>query len=287
MENHQVNTFTVDVEDYFQVEAMSRAVDREKWDDYECRVEKNTGQILELMEKKGQIGTFFILGWVAKRYPEIVRAIAAQGHEIASHGMTHQLIYRQDIETFRQETLDSKKLLEDIIQKPIKGYRAATYSITEKSLWALDVLIEAGYQYDSSIFPMRHDNYGIPDINPDPHILTAPCGETIVEFPISTVKEKGFTLPIAGGGYFRLFPYAFTRWGLNRINKKNKPFVFYIHPWEVDPEQPKVAGLSKFSKFRHYNNLEKCEQRLERLMSDFRFTTMEQVLVNLGLLEAK
>ena len=278
------NVFTVDVEDYFQVEALSKAVKVSEWEDYECRVEANTHKNLQLLAESNQVGTFFVLGWVAKRYPNLIREIADAGHEIASHGMSHQLIYNQDQEVFRQETFDAKALLEDIVQQPVEGYRAATYSITNKSLWALDVLVDAGFKYDSSIFPMRHDNYGIADINPLPHKLTTPSGREIVEFPISTLKNKWLTIPIAGGGYFRLFPYWFSRWGLNKINRQGQPFVFYIHPWEVDPGQPKVENISRLSKFRHYNNLAKCERRLERLTKDFSFTTMKSVLQQLELL---
>ena len=229
----------------------------------------NTHKILSLLDKREQKATFFVLGWVAARYPKLVNEISDLGHEVASHGMSHQLIYNQEIDVFRQETIDSKKLLEDIIQKPVLGYRAATYSITNDSLWALDILAEAGFKYDSSIFPMRHDNYGIHDINPAPHILTTPNGSELVEFPISTLKSRFATLPIAGGGYFRLFPYFFSRWALKKINQSEAPFLFYIHPWEVDPDQPKVSGISRFSKFRHYNNLDKCESRLADLLNDF------------------
>ncbi len=285
MEKVKNNAFTVDVEDYFQVEALSGAVNINSWDKFECRVVANTRRILKLLDDSEQKATFFILGWVAKRYPELVKEIAAENHEIASHGMSHQLIYNQEIDVFRKETFDSKALLEDIIQRPIIGYRAATYSITEKSLWALDILAEAGYQYDSSIFPMRHDKYGIPDICPVPHVLKTPNGSKLVEFPISTLKRKFGTIPIAGGGYFRLFPYFFSKWGLRSINKEQRPFVFYIHPWEVDAEQPRVGNISLFSKFRHYNNLDKCESRLARLLNDFQFTTMEKTLIDLNLLK--
>lgn len=280
------NAFTVDVEDYFQVEAMSKAVNFDDWASYDCRVEKNTHTILDMLDERQQKGTFFVLGWIAQRYPNLVKEIDTRGHEVASHGMSHKLIYKQAIDVFRKETFDSKALLEDLIQKPLLGYRAATYSITEKSLWALDILAEAGYRYDSSIFPMRHDNYGIPDINPEPHKLITPSGAELVEFPISTLKKANLTLPIAGGGYFRLFPYFFTRWALRHLNKQGKPFVFYIHPWEVDPKQPRIGGISRFSKFRHYNNLEKCEQRLRQLNVDFKWTSMQQVLIDLNLLNA-
>ncbi len=280
------NAFTVDVEDYFQVEALSSAINIDSWGQHESRVEKNTHLMLKILDDAQQKGTFFVLGWIAKRFPKLVEQISAQGHEIASHGMSHQLIYNQQQSVFKQETIDSKALLEDIVQQPVEGYRAATYSITNKSLWALDVLVEAGFKYDSSIFPMRHDKYGIADINPVPHLLTAPKGGQIVEFPITTLKSRMMTIPIAGGGYFRLFPYSFSRWGLKQINKQNRPFVFYIHPWEVDPEQPVVKNISRFSKFRHYNNLSKCKSRLIKLTDDFKFSTMKSVLVDLKLLKS-
>lgn len=284
MKNKILNTFTVDVEDYFQVEAFSSVIDRNGWDDFSSRVEKNTDVILNMLDETGVKGTFFVLGWVAARYPDVVKRIAEMGHEVASHGMSHQLIYNQDKEVFKKETIDSKLLLQDLSQQPVNGYRAATYSITNKSLWALDILVEAGFTYDSSIFPMRHDRYGISDACTTPNVLTTPNGSTIVEFPISTVKSRFFTLPIAGGGYFRLFPYLMTKWGLSKINKGGEPFVFYIHPWEVDPEQPQIDNISKFTKFRHYNNLNDCESRLKNLLKDFNFTTMSNVLQNKGLL---
>lgn len=281
------NAFTVDVEDYFQVEAFSNQIDTEKWESYECRVEKNMDVLLGLLDERNVKGTFFVLGWIAKRYPQVVNSIAKQGHEIASHGMSHQLIYNQDRKVFRNETKDAKALLEDLCQQSVNGYRAATYSITNKSLWALDILAEEGFTYDSSIFPMRHDRYGISDACPDPHILTTPSGHKITEFPISTVKNKWWTLPIAGGGYFRVFPYMYTYWGLSKLNSQNKPFVFYIHPWEVDPEQPVISGISAFTKFRHYSNLKKCQDRLSKLLKDFEFSTMEKVLTDLELEEKK
>lgn len=280
MINKITNAFTVDVEDFFQVEAFSQAIKRDNWDKFDCRVEKNTDVILNLLDDMNVKGTFFVLGWIAKRYPDVVKLISAQGHEVASHGMTHQLIYKQDQAVFKQETIDSKALLEDISQQPVNGYRAATYSITNKSLWALDILVEAGFKYDSSIFPMRHDRYGIPDACPLPNMLSTPNGSKLLEFPISTVKNRLFTLPIAGGGYFRLFPYQLTHWGLRTINKQGNPFVFYIHPWEVDPDQPIIKNISRFTKFRHYNNLSRCSDRLRHLLTDFNFNTMQYVLDN-------
>ena len=285
MTKHVINAFTVDVEDYFQVEAFKNNINVDNWGNLECRVEKNTDLILQLLDDKNIKGTFFVLGWIAKRYPNVVKKISEQGHEVASHGMSHQLVYKQEQEVFQRETKDSRAILQDLSQQEVIGYRAATYSITKQSLWALDILYESGFRYDSSIFPMRHDKYGIADANPEPHILKTPSDYELVEFPISTVKTKWMTLPVAGGGYFRIFPYMYTRWGLGTINSKNKPFVFYLHPWEVDPDQPKVEGVSAFSRFRHYTNLHRCYHRLEKLLDDFEFSTMETVLKNMNLLK--
>ncbi|RDH83761.1 MAG: polysaccharide deacetylase family protein [endosymbiont of Galathealinum brachiosum] len=287
MNSQITNAFTVDVEDYFQVEALSGVVNRSDWGKHKCRVEKNTHKILSLLDESNQKGTFFTLGWIAERYPNLVKEIAGLGHEVASHGMSHKLIYTQTEAEFREETFKAKAIVEDIIQCEVKGYRAATYSITKKSLWALDVLVEAGFKYDSSIFPMRHDRYGIPSADHLPGIITTPNGGDIIEFPISTVKNSLFTMPIAGGGYFRLFNYFITKWGLASINRNNNPFMFYIHPWEVDFEQPRVDGLSRFSKFRHYNNLEVCERRLQSLLSDFKFDSMNAVLDSMTLSRTK
>lgn len=278
------NVFSVDVEDYFQVEAFSSIVRHEEWERFPSRVEANTERILELMARKNVRGTFFVLGWVARRYPSLVRTIAAQGHEIASHGMSHRLIYLQTPEVFLRETLESKALLEDQCQRAVVGYRAATYSITRKSLWALDVLCDAGFLYDSSIFPVWHDKYGIPDAPRLPHRLQTPLGKAIVEFPITVLERGKLRVPIAGGGYFRLFPYAFTRWALGTVNRGGQDFVFYIHPWEIDPEQPRMKGAPLLSRFRHYLNLRHCEKRLDRLLGDFSFDTMHESLIRRGLL---
>jgi polysaccharide deacetylase family protein (PEP-CTERM system associated) len=228
-----------------------------------------------------------VLGWVARKHPEIVRRIVAAGHEVASHGMSHRLIYTQSPAEFQRETHDAKALLEDLAQKPVVGYRAATYSITRRSLWALDILYEEGFRYDSSIFPMRHDRYGIPGAEPRPHVLTTPNGARLVEFPISVLSYHGAKVPVAGGGYFRLFPYRFTRWALRRLNEQRQEFVFYVHPWEVDPEQPRVNDASVLSRFRHYLNLGRCAERLGRLLEDFEFDTMHSVLAQKNLLPAQ
>jgi polysaccharide deacetylase family protein (PEP-CTERM system associated) len=280
------NAFTIDVEDYFQVEGFARVIDRGAWDGFETRVRANTAALLEMLEAHRTRATFFVLGWVARKHPQIVRDIAAAGHEVASHGMSHRLVYTQTPADFRRETHESKALLEDLGGKPVHGYRAATYSITKRSLWALDILCEEGFQYDSSIFPMRHDRYGIPDAEPRPHVLTTPNGAKLVEFPISVLRYAGATIPVAGGGYFRLLPYWFTRWGLRELNRREQEFVFYLHPWEVDPGQPRIASASPMSRFRHYFNLEQCAQRLGRLLEDFEFDTMQAVLVQRNLLPA-
>ncbi len=278
------NALTVDVEDYFQVSAFEKNICKSSWDSQPQRVVRNTHSLLDLFDCEEIKATFFVLGWVADRHHNLVQEIANRGHEVASHGYSHQLIYNQTPEIFREETIRSKALLEDLVQKPVRGYRAASYSITKKSLWALDILAEAGFEYDSSIFPIRHDRYGIPDAVEIPHLLTTPKGNSIIEFPLSTAKLFNYKLPISGGGYFRLYPYALTRLGLMQVNRHKKPFVFYLHPWEIDPDQPKIKS-NWLSTFRHYNNLEKCEARLKRLMSDFEFTTCENVLNNSKLMK--
>jgi len=271
------NALTVYVEDYFHVSAFANNISQNEWDNYPSRVENNTRRLLELFEKYQTKATFFVLGWVAERNQQLITDIAGAGHEIACHGYSHQLIYNQSRELFRDETRRSKLLLEAIIQKPVLGYRAASYSITDSSKWALDILLEEGFTYDSSIFPIHHDRYGIANAVEYPHNIETPKGSTIVEFPLSTARLLGFKLPVAGGGYFRLYPYLVTKLGLSRINQSNRPYIFYLHPWEIDPEQPRVKS-NILSSFRHYNNLDKCEMRLERLLQDFEFSTVVDVL---------
>ncbi len=280
-----VNAFTVDVEDYFQVSALAHAIARDSWSDREYRVEANTDRVLAALADHGVHGTFFVLGWIAEKSPGLVRRIAAAGHEIASHGYSHELIYSQSPSEFRRETAVSKNRLEDIIGTRVTGYRAASFSITERSLWALDVLIDLGFEYDSSVFPIRHDRYGIPGAARDPGPVAAPSGRTIVEFPMAAADYFGMQVPVSGGGYFRIFPYWLTRAGLRRINaKRGQPFVFYMHPWEVDPGQPRF-DVDFVSRFRHYTNLDECEGRLRRLLGDFRFAPMRTVLKERELLE--
>jgi len=278
------NALTVDVEDYFHVAALAPSVHRDSWISRESRVVGNTQKLLAIFEEFDVRGTFFVLGWVAERYPQLVRDIAAHGHEIACHGYSHRLVYEQSPQEFYQETHRAKNLLQEITGSAVLGYRAASYSIVRKSLWALDILVELGFVYDSSIFPVRHDRYGIHDAERAPHRMATPTGKSIVEWPLATARILGFRLPVAGGGYFRLFPYGLSRWGLASINRRElRPFVFYLHPWEIDPAQPRVSA-SWLSRFRHYTNLGKCEERLRRLLAEFRFSTARDGLTQLGLL---
>jgi len=280
------HAISIDVEDYFHVAAFQDIVAADDWAGIPSRVQANTEKVLEIMADAGVTGTFFVLGWAAERYPSLVKAITAAGHEVACHGYSHRQIYNQSRADFREETRRAKAILEDQSGTLVTGYRAATFSITKKTLWALDELAEAGFDYDSSIFPIRHDNYGLAEAPVEPHMITGPEGGTLAEFPISVLQMGGMKLPIAGGGYFRLFPYPVTRWGLNRIATSGRPTVFYLHPWEVDPEQPRFENARRFSKFRHYNNLDRCESRFRRLLKDFEFTTVQNVLADQGLLEA-
>ncbi len=273
---------SIDVEDYFQVSALAESIKVSQWDSITPRVEANTQRILDIFDEYGIKATHFILGWVAERFPQLVKEIHARGHEIASHGQSHQLIYNQTPEVFKQETLDSKALLEDLCGEAVVGYRAASYSITRKSTWALDILYEAGFQYDSSIFPVVHDRYGIKGSPTEPHVLQTPNGGRLVEYPLSTYQLLGQTLPIAGGGYFRLYPFWLSRYFYRKVNQRKDSFVFYLHPWEVDPEQPKVE-VSRLSKFRHYNNLDVCQERLRKLCSEFDFVTMREKLESMDL----
>jgi polysaccharide deacetylase family protein (PEP-CTERM system associated) len=263
------NYLTIDVEDYFQVSAFENVVQAGEWKNFELRVERNTEAVLALLQQNHLRATFFIVGWIAEQRPALVKKIARNGHEIGCHSYLHRKIYDLTPDEFREDTLRAKNILEQIIGRRVLGYRAPSYSITRKSLWALDILAELGFAYDSSIFPIYHDNYGIPGAPRFEYKLT---GQDMMEYPISTALVLGRKIPVAGGGYFRLFPYWFTRYALQKINKEEqKPFVFYLHPWEIDPDQPRFNQARKLSKFRHYNNLHKTRQRLERLLHDFSF----------------
>jgi len=271
---------TVDVEDYFQVSAFDNVVSRGSWDAFDSRVERNTNRLLESFDRAGVHATFFVLGWVAERFPSLVRLIAQTGHEVASHGYHHRLLYTQTPGQFREDVRSAKGILEDVIGMPVRGFRAPSYSIVASSLWALDVLIEEGYAYDTSIFPIHHDRYGIRDARRHVHVLQRASG-AIVEMPASTVRLAGVNFPIAGGGYFRLLPYRWTEWGIQRVNRlERQPVVFYIHPWEVDPEQPRF-DVGAVTHMRHYTGLGSTLGRLKRLLREFRFDTVATVL-NLG-----
>jgi polysaccharide deacetylase family protein (PEP-CTERM system associated) len=280
-----INYLSIDVEDYFQVSAFEKVSTPSTWDKWELRVERNTDRVLALLDEAAVKATFFVLGWVAERCPGLVKRIAEQGHEVASHGYGHQRVSTQSRAGFREDVRSSKAILEELAGKEVIGYRAPSYSISRDTFWAFDELCEAGYRYDSSIFPIRHDFYGIPDwprfagwaVKSAEGSWQAAADhrgaeKALYELPITTLRLAGKSLPIAGGGYFRLFPYAFTRWGLERINRREQqPFVFYLHPWEFDPGQPRMAGAGAKSRFRHYLNLSRTEGRFRRLLKDFAF----------------
>jgi polysaccharide deacetylase family protein (PEP-CTERM system associated) len=272
-----MNAMTIDVEDYFHVSVFDGVVPRAYWETLESRVCRNTDRLLDIFDESGTTATFFVLGWVAERFPDLVARIAARGHEVASHGYGHRLVYDQTPQAFREDVRRAKAVVEDAAGAQVRGYRAPSYSITPRSLWALDVLIEEGYSYDSSIFPIRHDRYGIPLSPRHPYVLQR-SGGSLVEAPASTTSVGPLNLPIAGGGYFRILPYTWTRWGIGRVNRlEGCPAIFYLHPWEIDPAQPRLrAGL--LSRFRHYRNLGCTEDRLRQLMADFRFGTMGAML---------
>jgi len=320
------NVLSIDLEDYYMVSAFETVVKREDWHKYESRIERNTYRILEILaETKPHSpklasedpepstlhpvpsvkATFFCLGWIAEKYPGLIKEIDRQGHEVSSHGYDHRLVYDMTPEEFREDARKSKNILEGITGKEVIGYRAPSCSITGKSLWAFRILVEEGYRYDSSIFPIHHDRYGIPTaprfpfaismdgsgepdlgrsrdlryLTPENPLETFPKGRQIIEFPLSTVKFFGFNAPVSGGGYMRLFPYAVIKRGLTRINDDEKhAFVVYMHPWELDPGQPRFNNLSVLSKFRHYINLDSKAEKLRKLLSDFTFTSMKKVI---------
>jgi len=272
------NAFTVDVEDYFQVSAFESCVQRERWPEFESRVEANTFRIADLLESANVRGTFFILGWVAERFPALVQELQSRGHEIGSHSYWHRLIYSQSPEEFRDDLKRSRDVLQDILGEPVISYRAPSFSITQKSLWALDILAEEGFQIDSSVFPVYHDRYGIAGARPDIHFQKTDSGQ-LAEFPPSVFKLGWWNLPISGGGYFRLYPFAFTRYCLSQVNKRtNHPFMFYIHPWEVDPQQPRLSGPSAMSRMRHYVNLHRTETKLRMLLGEFEFDRVDHIV---------
>jgi len=267
----QDNILSIDVEDYFHVEAFAGVVNRSQWDTYTCRVEANTGRLLDLLAEKKTHATFFILGWVAERFPGLVRQIVAGGHEAACHSYWHRLIYSLSPAEFRSDTKQAKDIIEQAAGVEVVGYRAPSYSITRRSLWALDVLAELGFRYDSSIFPIRHDIYGIPDAPRMPFRAKTAAGTPLVEYPITTFRMGSQNMPVGGGGYLRIFPFWYTHLGIRRAKREGLPLIVYLHPWEVDPEQPRIAAGLK-SRLRHYTNLGKMAQRLRRLLDEMPFT---------------
>lgn len=270
------NAMTIDVEDYFQVSAFAPYIARSEWDGRECRVERNVERILALLEQHRTQATFFTLGWIAERYPQLVRRIVAGGHELASHGYGHERASDLSPEAFRADVRSAKALLEDIGGQRVLGYRAPSFSIAERNLWAFDVLLEEGYRYSSSVYPIAHDHYGMPD---SPR-FAYPVREGLLEVPVTTLRLRGRNLPSSGGGYFRLLPYALSRWLIGQVNKVDgQAAVFYFHPWEIDAEQPRIAGIDAKTRFRHYVNIPRMEGRIARLLGDFEWGRMDQIFL--------
>jgi polysaccharide deacetylase family protein (PEP-CTERM system associated) len=277
-----LNAMSVDVEEHFQVEAFAKVISPDSWDSLESRVERNVEKILDLFRRFNVKATFYILGWVNERRPNLAREIAAAGHEIGCHGFGHQRIHRQTPEQFRQDIRKARSILEDDAQMPVCCYRAPSFSVTKSTLWALDILYEEGFTIDSSIFPIRHDLYGMPDEKRFPHYKTTQKGNRIFEFPPSTIQLAGNNVGVAGGGYLRLLPYHFTRWAIRRINAIEKqPAMVYFHPWELDPDQPKITAPLR-STLRHYTNLSKMERKIELLLKDFSFASVSKACSHLS-----
>jgi len=274
--NGVVNALTIDVEDYFQVSAFSRHVSRAEWDRLPCRIERNMDVLLELLDRESTKATFFTLGWIAERYPATVRRIVAAGHELASHGYSHKKATEQQPEQFMSDIRLAKTILEDISGVEVKGYRAPSFSVGSANRWAFDCIRKAGYRYSSSVYPIRHDHYGMPDAPRFPF----EWHPGLMEVPIATSRLLSANLPAGGGGYFRLLPYGLSSWLIRRVNRRdNKPAVFYFHPWELDPEQPRVPGISAKARFRHYVNLKHTERRLRRLLVDFKWDRVDRVFL--------
>lgn len=279
------NAMTVDVEEYFQVEALRGLIAERDWDRMESRVERSTERVLELFDRHGVKGTFFTLGWVAERHPALVRRIADAGHEVASHGYGHRMITTMTPEAFREDVAKAKKLLEDAAGCEVVGYRAPTFSVVGKTLWALDVLRDAGYRYDSSIYPIVHDRYGIADYPRAPHRIESGEGRGMVEVPMTTLRLAGRNVPLGGGGYLRLLPLAYNLFGLKRFERReHRPFVVYFHPWELDAWQPRFP-LGRLARLRSYAGLRTMGDRIGTLCREFPFGTMRSMLEGLSLLD--
>ena len=272
------NAFTIDVEDYFHVYAFASHISRDSWDRLPCRVERNVETVLDMLDEHEARATFFMLGWVGERYPALARGIVARGHELASHGYGHQLVHTLTRQEFLDDVSRAKWLLEDIAGVPVQGYRAPSFSIGKDNLWALECLTEAGYRYSSSIYPFQSDHYGMPEAPRFAHYPVDGCG--LLELPPTTVRLFNRNLPAAGGGYFRLLPYGVSRWCLKRVNALDgKPCIFYFHPWEIDPGQPRQRGVGARSRFRHYFNLSAMEGRLRALLRDFEWGRMDRLFL--------
>ncbi|HTP45700.1 MAG TPA: XrtA system polysaccharide deacetylase [Casimicrobiaceae bacterium] len=274
-----VNALTIDVEDYFHVSAFAPYIPRSSWDSWPCRIEQNIDRVLQLLADRGVNATFFTLGWIAERYPEMVRRIVSGGHELASHGYAHERAATQGPDPFFADVALAKAVLEDIIGTEVQGYRAPSFSINDDNLWAYDCLAKAGYRYSSSVYPIRHDHYGAPGRSRFAHLASA----GVLEVPIATVRLFRTNLPAGGGGYFRLMPYALSRWLIRRVNDADEESaVFYFHPWEIDPEQPRVKEADPKARFRHYINLERTATRLQLLLADFRWDRLDHVVFGLA-----
>lgn len=270
------NALTIDVEDYFQVSAFAPYIRRGDWDTRECRVERNVNRILDLLDAGRAKATFFTLGWIAERYPQLVHEIVARGHELASHGYGHERASDLDEAAFLLDVRRAKEILEDLGGVEVQGYRAPSFSIGTQNLWAFDTLAHAGYRYSSSIYPIQHDHYGMPD---SPRFAYR-VNEQLLEIPVTTLRLGGRNLPSSGGGYFRLLPYALSRWMLQRVNSGDaEPAIFYFHPWEIDADQPRVEGIDLKTRFRHYVNISRMERRLQQLMTDFRWGRMDDIFL--------
>ncbi|HEY3180999.1 MAG TPA: XrtA system polysaccharide deacetylase [Casimicrobiaceae bacterium] len=271
-----VNALTIDVEDYFQVAAFAGRIARSEWDTLPCRIERNVDRILELLAGADAHATFFTLGWIAERYPDVVRRISAAGHEVASHGFEHHRASEQKRDVFLADIRLAKAVLEDVAGQAVHGYRAPSFSVGHGNAWAFDCMTEAGYKYSSSIYPIRHDHYGVPDAPRFAHEVRP----GLLEVPVATIRMLRNNLPAGGGGYFRLLPYAVSRWSIRRINSiDRKPAMFYFHPWELDPDQPRVEGISAKTRFRHYVNLSRMQPRISRLLTDFRWDRADRVFL--------
>ena len=272
------NAMTIDVEDYFQVSAFAPHIPRNQWDSLPCRVDRNVMRILDLLDAHAAKATFFTLGWVAERYPQLVREIVGRGHELASHGYGHLRATDQTEIEFRTDVTHAKKLLEDLSGVSVNGYRAPSFSIGARNLWAFEVLSDAGYQYSSSVYPIKHDHYGMPDA---PRFAFKPGQHDLIELPATTLNMMGRNFPASGGGYFRLLPYSVSAWMMRRVNEHDgEACIFYFHPWEIDPDQPRQRGISLKTRFRHYVNLSRMEGRIARLLKDFEWDRMDRIFLN-------